>query len=140
MNAEKRYETWFKSALGYPYKASKISDVLDIDPEGDGKNVLIEGFIMEKVTANDKDGTVYFVIGECNTSGKGKKVLAMADGNGHSAFSEIDDAVGVAGHYNAKQMVINVNRLFNKSLAKRLLNEDDGYNAHEIKLGDNDGN
>ncbi|MBI5355105.1 MAG: hypothetical protein HZB68_01475, partial [Candidatus Aenigmarchaeota archaeon] len=139
---EKRYDAWFKSALEYPYKAARISELLDIGPEDSVGSVLIEGFIMEKVPATDKDGSMYFVIGENNASGgSGKRVLAKADGNCHFAFTEIGDFVGIAGHYNAGQMAIGVSRFFNKSLAKRLLNENaDGYDVHEIKLRDDNGN
>lgn len=140
MSADKRYDTWFKRALEYPYKAVRISELLDTDTNDPRGYVLIEGFVLEKEVANNNDGTVYFVIGNEKSDADGKRVLAKAGGSCHSAFSEIDDSVGIAGKYDPQSMEISVYRFFNKSLAKRLLNEKE-YDVHEIKLkGDDDGN
>lgn len=64
MNSEERYNTWLKDALAYGYNMSDIEGILGSDPSKSQGDVIIEGFISEKIVSSYKDGTVYFMITE----------------------------------------------------------------------------
>lgn len=140
MNSEERYNAWLKDALAYGYCMSDIQDLFGSDTSKSLGDIIIEGFISEKIVSGDKDGTVYFMISEnAKDEGIGNTIMAHASGDCHTMFSNINDFACVAGRYDANKMQIGINRFFNKSLAKRLLNEKE-YDVNEIKLKrDNDG-